>query len=47
MTYFDHLATDTGYASTIETDPGDMVSLHQMKQVLKVAVEIVDEYYAE
>ena len=35
LTYFDHLVSDTGYASTIETDPGDMVSSHQMKRFLK------------
>ena len=35
LTYFDQLAADTGYASTIETDPGDMVSSHQMKRFLK------------
>ncbi len=34
LTYFDHLAADTGYAATIETDPGDMVSSHQMKRFL-------------
>jgi hypothetical protein len=35
LTYFDHLAADTGYASTIETDPGELVSSHQMKRFLK------------
>jgi len=35
LTYFDHLATDTGYAATIEADPGDMVSSHQIKRFLK------------
>ena len=34
LTYFDHLAADPGYAATIETDPGDMVSSHQMKRFL-------------
>jgi hypothetical protein len=34
LTHFDHLAADTGYAATIETDPGDMVSSHQMKRFL-------------
>ena len=34
LTYFDHLATDSGYAAAIETDPGDMVSSHQMKRFL-------------
>lgn len=34
LTYFDHLAADPGYAATIETDLGDMVSSHQMKRFL-------------
>ena len=34
LTHFDHLAADPGYAATIETDPGDMVSSHQMKRFL-------------
>jgi len=34
LTYFDHLAADIGYAATIETDPGSMVSSHQMKRFL-------------
>ena len=32
LTYFDHLAKDSGYAGSIETDAAKMVSSHQIKR---------------